>query len=121
MKCKLTPVLLSLALAGTLAVPALAADGKHDAPDAAQQLLIAEKPGGGLPMGPTVTPSEVNGERVDAVACVMVPLAGGGGAFGVHCDLGLRQRLGGQRYDPHQSDHRVDQYVITTSKENLVG
>lgn len=43
MKCKWTPVLLSLALAGTLAVPVLAVDG-NDTPAAAQQLLVAEKP-----------------------------------------------------------------------------
>ena len=120
MKCKLTPVLLSLALAGTLAVPALAADGKHDAPGAAQQFLIAEKPEADDD-GTHRYPIEVNGERVDAVVCVMVPLRAVAEPLGFTVTWDNGSVLVDNGTIHTKVTIGVDQYVITTSKENLVG
>ena len=120
MKCKLAPVLLSLALTGTLAVPAFAVDGKNAAPNAAQQLLIAEKPGADAD-GTHRYPIEVNGESVDAVACVMVPLRAVAEPLGFTVTWDNGSVLVDNGTIHTKVTIGVDQYVITTSKENLVG
>lgn len=118
MKCKWTPVLLSLALAGTLAVPALAMDGKNTAPGAAQQLLIAEKPDAD---GTHRYPIQVNGETVEAPACVMVPLRAVAEPLGFTVTWDNGSVLVDNGTIHTKVTIGVDQYVITTSKENLVG
>ena len=118
MKCKWTIVLLSLALAGTLAVPALAADGKNDTPAAAQQLLIAEKPDDD---GTHRYPVQVNGETVEATACVMVPLRAVAEPLGFTVTWDSGSVLVDNGTIHTKVTIGVDQYTITTSKETLVG
>ena len=120
MKFNWTPVLLSIALLGTLAFPASAADLADPAPDTAQQLLIAEKPGADAD-GTHRYPIEVNGETVDAAACVMVPLRAVAEPLGFTVTWDNGSVLVDNGTIHTRVTIGVDQYVITTSKEELVG
>ena len=72
MRSKWMLVLLSAAMLSAMSVPAFAGDLQETVPGReTSQLLIAEKP---ETDGTHRYPIEVNGENVDALACVMVPL-----------------------------------------------
>lgn len=120
MKFNWTPVLFSIALLGTMAFPTSAADLADPAPDTAQQLLIAEKPGADAD-GTHCYPIEVNGETVDAAACVMVPLRAVAEPLGFTVTWDNGSVLVDNGTIHTRVTIGVDQYVITTSKEDLVG
>lgn len=104
---KLTPALLSLALAGTLCLPAMAAplatDSVNDVNTASGYTL------------------QVNGSDTDIDVCVMVPLralAEEPGFTVVWNGDSIRVDTGDVHTDVTLG---VDRYVITTSKEGMVG
>lgn len=104
---KLAPALLSLALAGTLCLPAMAAplaiDSANDA-DAASGYTL-----------------QVNGTSTDIDVCVMVPLRA------LAEELGFTVTWNGSSVRVDTGDVHtdvtigVDRYVITTSHEDMVG
>ena len=104
---KLTPALLSLALAGTLCLPAmaapLAADSVNDVNTASGYTL------------------QVNGSDTEIDVCVMVPLRA------LAEELGFTVVWNGDSIRVDTGDVHtdvtlgVDRYVITTSKEGMVG
>lgn len=104
---KLTPALLSLALAGTLCLPAMAAplatDSVNDVNTASGYTL------------------QVNGSDTDIDVCVMVPLRA------LAEELGFTVVWNGDSIRVDTGDVHtdvtlgVDRYVITTSKEGMVG
>ena len=104
---KLAPALLSLALAGTLCLPAMAAplatDSANDA-DAASGYTL-----------------QVNGAATDIDVCVMVPLRA------LAEELGFTVTWNGSSVRVDTGDVHtdvtigVDRYVITTSHEDMVG
>ena len=104
---KLTPALLSLALAGTLCLPAMAAplatDSVNDVNTASGYTL------------------QVNGSDTDIDVCVMVPLRA------LAEELGFTVTWNGDSIRVDTGDVHtdvtlgVDRYVITTSKEGMVG
>lgn len=104
---KLAPALLSLALAGTLCLPAMAAplatDSANDA-DAASGYTL-----------------QVNGASTDIDVCVMVPLRA------LAEELGFTVTWNGSSVRVDTGDVHtdvtigVDRYVITTSHEDMVG
>lgn len=119
MRSKWMLVLLSAAMLSAMSVPAFAGDLRDTAPGREpSQLLIAEKPDAD---GTHRYPIEVNGESVDALACVMVPLR----AVAEPLGFTVTWDNGGVLVDNGTIHTRVtigvDQYVITTSKEDLVG
>lgn len=120
MKFKLTPVLLSIAMLGAVSVPAFAADLKDAQKVGTPQLLIAEEPVENAD-GTHRYPVEVNGVKVEAAACVMVPLR----AVAEPLGFTVIWDNGSVLVDNDKIHTRVtigvDQYVITTSKEDLVG
>lgn len=104
---KLAPALLSLALAGTLCLPAMAAplatDSANDAEAASGYTL------------------QVNGTSTDIDVCVMVPLRA------LAEELGFTVTWNGSSVRVDTGDVHtdvtigVDRYVITTSHEDMVG
>lgn len=104
---KLTPALLSLALAGTLCLPAMAAS---PATDSVNDVNTAS--------GYTL---QVNGSDTDIDVCVMVPLRA------LAEELGFTVVWNGDSIRVDTGDVHtdvtlgVDRYVITTSKEGMVG
>ena len=104
---KLTPALLSLALAGTLCLPAMAAS---PATDSVNDVNTAS--------GYTL---QVNGSDTDIDVCVMVPLRA------LAEELGFTVVWNGDSIRVDTGDVHtdvtlgVDRYVITTSKEDMVG
>lgn len=119
MRSKWMLVLLSAAMLSAMSVPAFAGDLRDTVPGREpSQLLIAEKPDAD---GTHRYPIEVNGESVDALACVMVPLR----AVAEPLGFTVTWDNGGVLVDNGTIHTRVtigvDQYVITTSKEDLVG
>lgn len=119
MRSKWMMVLLSVAMLSAMSVPAFAGELRETASGREpSQLLIAEKPDAD---GTHRYPIEVNGERVDAVACVMVPLR----AVAEPLGFTVTWDNGGVLVDNDTIHTRVtigvDQYVITTSREDLVG
>lgn len=121
MKFKLTPVLLSIVMLGAMSVYASAADLEGDVPGAGTpQLLIAEEPAETADETHRY-PVEVNGERVDAVACVMVPLRAVAEPLGFTVTWDNGSVLVDNDVIHTKVTIGVDQYIITTSNENLVG
>ena len=120
MKCNWTPVLLTIALLGAVTLPASAADLADPALDAAQPVLIAEKPDADAD-GTHRYPVEVNGERVDAAACVIVPLR----AVAEPLGFTVTWDKGSVLVDNGVIHTRVtigtDRYAIATSRPDLVG
>lgn len=120
MKFNWTPVLLSIALLGAVTLPASAVDLADPALDTAQPVLIAENPDADAD-GTHRYPVEVNGERVDAVACVMVPLR----AVAEPLGFTVTWDNGSVLVDNGVIHTRVtigtDRYAITTSRPDLVG
>lgn len=119
MRSKWMMVLLSAAMLSAMSVPAFAGDLRETVSGKESlQLLIAEKPEAD---GTHRYPIEVNGESVDALACVMVPLR----AVAEPLGFTVTWDNGGVLVDNGTIHTRVtigvDQYVITTSKEDLVG
>lgn len=104
---KLAPALLSLALAGTLCLPAMAAplatDPANDTNDASGYTL------------------QINGASTDIDVCVMVPLRA------LAEELGFTVTRNGSSVRVDTGDVHtdvtigVDRYVITTSHEDMVG
>jgi hypothetical protein len=121
MKFKLMSVLLSVAVMGAITLPAFAAERSENAPGAGEPPLLRTEASVSLLDQTHQYPIEVNGEAIEASACVMIPLRAAAESLGFTVTWDNGSVLVDNEIIRTKVTIGVDQYVITTSREDLVG
>jgi hypothetical protein len=121
MKTKLMSVLLCAAVMGAMTVSAFAAERNENVPGGGETSPLRAETSETLHDQTHRYPIEVNGEAVAASACVMIPLRAVAEPLGFTVTWDNGSVLVDNGIIHTKVTIGVDRYVITTSREDLVG